>query len=172
MCVYVCMCSCRPIITNTHARTQSHTHTHPHSHTHTHTHTKFNTHHLRRRAKAEVVHLTPGLLGLGVLFNCHAQEMHMINPRISAVWSMTKPIAANYCTQRVQEEHTKAEVVHLTPQQLRGGGALFSLLSLSLSLSSSLSLSLSLSLSHTHMHSITDHYTTTFDLQIALGTAK
>ena len=23
-------------------------------------------------AKAEVVHLTPGLLGLGVLFNCHA----------------------------------------------------------------------------------------------------
>ena len=22
--------------------------------------------------KAEVVHLTPGLLGLGVLFNCHA----------------------------------------------------------------------------------------------------
>ena len=25
--------------------------------------------------KAEVVHLTPGLLGLGVLFNCHALEM-------------------------------------------------------------------------------------------------
>ena len=25
--------------------------------------------------KAEVVHLTPGLLGLGVLFNCHAWEM-------------------------------------------------------------------------------------------------
>ena len=24
------------------------------------------------RTKAEVVHLTPGLLGLGVLFNCHA----------------------------------------------------------------------------------------------------
>ena len=23
-------------------------------------------------SKAEVVHLTPGLLGLGVLFNCHA----------------------------------------------------------------------------------------------------
>ena len=46
--------------------------------------------------KAEVVHLTPGLLGLGVLFNCHAQEMHMINPRISAVWSTTKLIAAFY----------------------------------------------------------------------------
>ena len=26
--------------------------------------------------KAEVVHLTPGLLGLGVLFNCHAYEMY------------------------------------------------------------------------------------------------
>ena len=26
--------------------------------------------------KAEVVHLTPGPLGLGVLFNCHAQKMY------------------------------------------------------------------------------------------------
>ena len=26
--------------------------------------------------KAEVVHLTPGLLGLGVLFNCNALEMY------------------------------------------------------------------------------------------------
>ena len=26
--------------------------------------------------KAVVVHLTPGLLGLGVLFNCHACEMY------------------------------------------------------------------------------------------------
>ena len=26
--------------------------------------------------KAEVVHLTPGLLGLGVLFNCHALEIY------------------------------------------------------------------------------------------------
>ena len=26
--------------------------------------------------KAEVVHLTLGLLGLGVLFNCHAYEMY------------------------------------------------------------------------------------------------
>ena len=26
--------------------------------------------------KAEVVHLTPGPLGLGVLFNCHAEEMY------------------------------------------------------------------------------------------------
>ena len=38
----------------------------------------------------------------------------MINPRKSAVWSTTKPIAAFYCTPRVQEVHTKAEVVHLT----------------------------------------------------------
>ena len=39
----------------------------------------------------------------------------MINPRISAVWSTTKPITAFSCTPRVQEVHTKAEVVHLTP---------------------------------------------------------
>ena len=26
--------------------------------------------------KAEVVHLTPGVLGLGVLFNCHPEEMY------------------------------------------------------------------------------------------------
>ena len=40
---------------------------------------------------------------------------HMINPRISADWSTTEPIAAFCCTPGVQEEHTKAEVVHLTP---------------------------------------------------------
>ena len=39
----------------------------------------------------------------------------MINTRNSAVWSTTKPIAAFSCTPRVQEVHTKAEVVHLTP---------------------------------------------------------
>ena len=39
----------------------------------------------------------------------------MINPRISADWSRTKEIAAFSRTPRVQEEHTKAEVVHLTP---------------------------------------------------------
>ena len=39
----------------------------------------------------------------------------MINPRISAVWSMTKPIAPFSCTPRVKEVDTKAEVVHLTP---------------------------------------------------------
>ena len=48
----------------------------------------------------------------------------MINPRISAVWSTTKPIAAFYCTPRVQDVHTKAEVVHLTPGLL-GLGVLF-----------------------------------------------
>ena len=66
--------------------------------------------------KAEVVHLTPGLLGLGVLFNCRkCIAKHMINPRKSAVWSTTKPIAPFSCTPRVQEVYTKAEVVHLTP---------------------------------------------------------
>ena len=39
----------------------------------------------------------------------------MINPRISAVWSTTKPIASFSCIPLVQEVHTKAEVVHLTP---------------------------------------------------------
>ena len=45
----------------------------------------------------------------------------MNNPRISAVWSTTKPIAEFYCTPRVQEVHTKAEVVHLTPGPLELG---------------------------------------------------
>ena len=39
----------------------------------------------------------------------------MINHRISADWSTTKPIAAFPCTPSVQEAHTQAEVVHLTP---------------------------------------------------------
>ena len=49
---------------------------------------------------------------------------HMINPRISAVWSKTKAIAPFSCTPRVQEVHTKAEDVHLTPGLL-GLGVLF-----------------------------------------------
>ena len=68
--------------------------------------------------KAEVVHLTPGLLGLGVLgIVTHRKCIgkHMINHRISADWSTTNPIAAFSCTLRVQEVHTKAEVVHLSP---------------------------------------------------------
>ena len=39
----------------------------------------------------------------------------MNNPRISAVWITTKPIAAFSCTPRVQEVHTITEVAHLTP---------------------------------------------------------
>ena len=42
----------------------------------------------------------------------------MINPRVSAVWSTTKQIAPFSCKPRVQEGHTKAEVVHLTPGHL------------------------------------------------------
>ena len=42
----------------------------------------------------------------------------MIDPSISAVWSTTKQIAPFSCTPRVQEVHTKAEVVHLTPSLL------------------------------------------------------
>ena len=45
----------------------------------------------------------------------------MINPTISAVWVTTKPITPFSCTQRVQEVHTKAEVVHLTPGLLALG---------------------------------------------------
>ena len=49
----------------------------------------------------------------------------MITTRISADWSTTKPIAAFSCTPRVQEVHTKAEVVHITPGLL-GLGVLYS----------------------------------------------
>ena len=48
----------------------------------------------------------------------------MINHRISANWSTIKPIAAFSCTPRVQEVHTKAEVIHPTPGLL-GLGILF-----------------------------------------------
>ena len=48
----------------------------------------------------------------------------MINPRISAVLSTTKTIAAFSCTPRVQEAHTTADVVHLSPGFL-GLGVLF-----------------------------------------------
>ena len=50
----------------------------------------------------------------------------MNNPRISAVWSTTKPMAPFSCTLRVQEIHTKAEVVHLNPGLL-GLGVLFNI---------------------------------------------
>ena len=39
----------------------------------------------------------------------------MINPRFSAVGIAAKTIAQFSCSRRVQEVHTKAEVVHLTP---------------------------------------------------------
>ena len=39
----------------------------------------------------------------------------MINAKVSADWSTTKPIAAFSFTPRVQEVHTKAEVVHHSP---------------------------------------------------------
>ena len=77
--------------------------------------------------KAEVVHLTPGLLGsryYSIVTHRKCIAKHMINPRISADWNMTKPISAFSCTAGVQEVHTKAEVVHLTPGLL-GLGVLF-----------------------------------------------
>ena len=78
--------------------------------------------------KAEVVHLTPGLLGLGVLCTMSRignvlRNIWLIH-RISAVWSTTKQIAPFSCTARVQEVHIKAEVVHLT-LGLLGLGELF-----------------------------------------------
>ena len=48
----------------------------------------------------------------------------MINPRLSVDWSTTNPISNFSCTPRVQEVHTKAEVVHLTPALL-GLGVVF-----------------------------------------------
>ena len=74
--------------------------------------------------KAEVVHPTSGVLGLGVLFNWKIIAKYMINPRIYAVWSTNKQIALFSSTPHVQELNTKAEVVHLTPGLL-GLGVLF-----------------------------------------------
>ena len=79
--------------------------------------------------KAEVVHLTPGVLGLGVLFNLQHRKCiakHMIIHRISADWSKTKPNEHFSCIPCVQEVLTKAEVVHLTPGLL-GLGVLFNI---------------------------------------------
>ena len=45
----------------------------------------------------------------------------MINLTKSADWSTTKPIPAFSCTPGVQEVHTKAEVVHLSPGLLGFG---------------------------------------------------
>ena len=42
----------------------------------------------------------------------------MINHRIPADWSTTKPIAAFSCTPRVHKVHIKTEVIHLTPSLL------------------------------------------------------
>ena len=39
----------------------------------------------------------------------------MIKPRISAEWSTTKPIAKFPCTPRVQQVHSKADVIHPSP---------------------------------------------------------
>ena len=48
----------------------------------------------------------------------------MINPKISADWSATKPILPFSCTPRVQEVHFKVEVVHPSPGHL-GLGVIF-----------------------------------------------
>ena len=45
----------------------------------------------------------------------------MINPRISADWSTTNTIGQFSCTPGVQEVHTKAEIIHLTPGVLGFG---------------------------------------------------
>ena len=75
----------------------------------------------------EVVQLTPVLLGLGPLFNVTHRKFiakHIINPRTSAVWCTTKPIAAFSCTPRVQEVHSNADMVQLIPGLL-GLGIIF-----------------------------------------------
>ena len=71
--------------------------------------------------KAEVVHLTPGFLGLDVLCSSTHRKCiakHMIKHRISADWSTNKAIAAFSSTPRVQQVHTKARFEHLTPCSL------------------------------------------------------
>ena len=62
---------------------------------------------------------SPRLRGIIQLSRMGNILRNMINPRISASWITTKPIAAFSCTPGVQEVYTKAEVVNLTPR-LRG----------------------------------------------------
>ena len=50
----------------------------------------------------------------------------MIINRISADWNRANLITAFSCTPRIQEVHTKAEVVHLNPGLL-GIGVLFNI---------------------------------------------
>ena len=50
----------------------------------------------------------------------------MINPRISANWSTTKPIVKFSCAPPVQQVYSKAEVVLPTPGLL-GLGVLFNI---------------------------------------------
>ena len=60
---------------------------------------------------AEVVHLCPGLLGLGyysIVTHRKRIAKDMIIPRIYAVWCTTKPVAPLSWRPRVQEVHTKA----------------------------------------------------------------
>ena len=58
---------------------------------------------------------SPRLMGIIQLSRIGNVLRNMINPRISAVSSTTQPIAQYSCTPRVQQVHTKAEVVHLNP---------------------------------------------------------
>ena len=65
------------------------------------------------------------MLGGIIQLSCIGNVLrNMINPRISAVWITKKSISQFSCTRRVQEVHTKAEVVHLTAGLL-GLGVLF-----------------------------------------------
>ena len=76
--------------------------------------------------KAEFVHLYPWSLSLSGIIQLSGIGIakEMINSRISAVWSTTKPIASFSCTPCVQEIHYKPEVVHLT-SGLLGLGVIF-----------------------------------------------
>ena len=71
--------------------------------------------------KAEIVHFTPGLLGLEELFNCDVWEMYC---KIGLILEFlqfgvrTNRLNHSLVHLRVQEVHTKAEVVHLTPALL------------------------------------------------------
>ena len=57
--------------------------------------------------KADFVHSCSPRRYYAVVTHRKCIAKHMINPRISAVWSTTKPIAAFSCTPHVQEVHTK-----------------------------------------------------------------
>ena len=69
-------------------------------------------------SKAEVIHLilvSQAYWYYSIVTHRKCIAKHIINQNISADWCMTKPIEPFSCTPRVQQIHSKAENIYLTP---------------------------------------------------------